>query len=700
MFSQKVFLLLGVLPLLVLSGIFWENFRKPEPIVVTDPVRVAGEPGEALVLNIKGQGITEDTTAILTPRIDNNQAIVTTFPLPGIFNDAVLYRDYLYLGTVDKGLYAVDVSHPRQPRLLNTYLVNRPVANVLRINELLVAACGKQGLFFFKILDNGLLEYLNDFPAHQTVIKGSYAGGYLYVAAGRYGVLSLNISDLQHIDMVADGASEGFVTDLFTFGNLLVTGTTNPHQLKSYRLDPDGGFTKIAVQKLSGRIRSMVQKGPDLYVATTDGLSVYRLLPSGNFKRLMHRPELRSAEKLFSGNDGIYVFKNYSALNFLSIDTFTLSDNYFLSSKVRTLSELGDYLLVSGFKTGLTLIDKKALQPDNVARLYEMPVPVENLFFHRDKIYVMGEKGVFTLAQGKGQPDLQQISPVKTGFLIMFKGLLVAGHKETGIEIFDISTDQPAVVATWPKIKSLQLGVSGKFILSASGINGMSCIDADKISAPVVTDTLENIHILDFQVADQLIYLATKDNGLMIFSLSEQGQFQLLSQTSTPFPMSQFDYAVALEVVKGKAYIANGRSGLLIIDVGNPRNPEIVSSLGLPGESKGVLIRDDMAMVISGESGLRLIDVGNPEAPRVVGQMNIPRLLSRIQLSDDMFYLPRVQGNLLVLPAPRRATRVSVQSSKNARIEFRAPEVGGHFDLHLTNGAGMVTLEDAVVIRN
>ncbi len=697
--NRKVFLMVtAVFLAAVLMGVSWFPLRGAGPLRVDTPVRQARGPGDRLVVNLKGEGFTAGMAALLTPSIDNNQAIAATFPLPGSFYDTVAYRDCLYLGSLDQGLYAVDISEPRRPRLLKEYLPGRPVVDLLRIDDLLVAVCGQQGLVLFKIRQDGYLRPLGEFPSRLSMTKASYAAGYLYVAAGPDGLLSLKVSDPEQVEIATGGGAEGFVTDLFTFDGLLVAATKDPHQLKSYRLDGQGRFTEIAVRNLSGQIRSMVQKGNDLYVATTDGLSIYRVSPEGAFVVLGHFPELKSTEKLFSGSDAVYIFKNYSALAFLNVENFGLSSNYFLSSKVRTLDEIGDYLLVSGYQTGLTLIDKRALQPYRVSRAQEMSVPVRNLYFHQHKIYVMGEKGLFVMNEKDGA-YLQQLSAVRTSSLTLFKNFLVAGHMDSGLEIFDISSGRYEAVATWPEIRVSQLDVAGRFILAASGIAGIRCIDPENISAPVVTASLA-VHVLDFKVADDLVYLATKENGLMILRLSKGGEFQVLGKVNTPFPMNQFDVASALEIVGGKAYIANGGSGLLIADVEDPRRPKILSSLGLPGESKGLLVRDGLAMVLSGANGLSLVDVRHPAAPMLVGQMNIPGVARRIHLFNGVLYLPRTVGSLLALPAPGWATRVRVLSSRHMDIEFPIPKSAGHFNLHLANDQGAVTLSDAVVIRN
>jgi len=55
--------------------------------------------------------------------------------------------------------------------------------------------------------------------------------------------------------------------------------------------------------------------------------------------------------------------------------------------------------------------------------------------------------------------------------------------------------------------------------------------------------------------------------------------------------------------------------GLLILDVSNPATPSVLSSLYMPGYAFGLAVEGDYAYVAEGGSGLVIVNVANPAAP-------------------------------------------------------------------------------------
>jgi len=69
------------------------------------------------------------------------------------------------------------------------------------------------------------------------------------------------------------------------------------------------------------------------------------------------------------------------------------------------------------------------------------------------------------------------------------------------------------------------------------------------------------------------------------------------------------------------AYVADGTSGLKIVDISDPSSPQLRGSYDTPGNALDVWISGMLACVADGYSGLQLIDVTNPrraDASRLV----------------------------------------------------------------------------------
>jgi hypothetical protein len=59
-------------------------------------------------------------------------------------------------------------------------------------------------------------------------------------------------------------------------------------------------------------------------------------------------------------------------------------------------------------------------------------------------------------------------------------------------------------------------------------------------------------------------------------------------------------------------YVADLRSGLQVIDISNPQNPQIVGSVDTPGIASDLTVSDTFAWVADWSSGLQVIDITNP----------------------------------------------------------------------------------------
>lgn len=81
------------------------------------------------------------------------------------------------------------------------------------------------------------------------------------------------------------------------------------------------------------------------------------------------------------------------------------------------------------------------------------------------------------------------------------------------------------------------------------------------------------------------------------------------------------DFAVALQVEGGLAYLATWNAGLTIVDVGDPTNPRRIGQLDTPGHAVDVHVQGDLAFVADLAGGMRVIDVSEPSSPREAGHV-------------------------------------------------------------------------------
>jgi len=93
------------------------------------------------------------------------------------------------------------------------------------------------------------------------------------------------------------------------------------------------------------------------------------------------------------------------------------------------------------------------------------------------------------------------------------------------------------------------------------------------------------------------------------------------------------------------AYLADGASGLQIIDILDPVNPVELGSVDTPGSAWGVVVDGSVAYVTDYTGGLQVIDVSDPAAPVLVGSADTDQALMRSAIAGDHLYAAaRIDG--------------------------------------------------------
>ena len=95
--------------------------------------------------------------------------------------------------------------------------------------------------------------------------------------------------------------------------------------------------------------------------------------------------------------------------------------------------------------------------------------------------------------------------------------------------------------------------------------------------------------------------------------------------------------------------MADGDSGLRVIDVSNPTNPQEIAYYDTPGSARGVYVTGGYAYVADGDSGLRVIDVSNPPYPREIGYYDTPGNAHGVHVTGNYAYVADGWGVLRVI---------------------------------------------------
>ena len=117
-------------------------------------------------------------------------------------------------------------------------------------------------------------------------------------------------------------------------------------------------------------------------------------------------------------------------------------------------------------------------------------------------------------------------------------------------------------------------------------------------------------------------------------------------------------------VVRGDyAYIADGPSGLGIVNISNPEEPENTGSLDTDGSTLALAVEGDLAYLADGMRGLVIVDISNPEEPEAIGEFSVGMsIINDVAVSGDYAYLTDLMNGMRIIDVsdPENPEQVSL----------------------------------------
>lgn len=136
------------------------------------------------------------------------------------------------------------------------------------------------------------------------------------------------------------------------------------------------------------------------------------------------------------------------------------------------------------------------------------------------------------------------------------------------------------------------------------------------------------VSIEGIDVAGAHVYVAAHDKGVLV--LEHKGD-SLVQIASLGGMQNAWDVAAAGKVL----YVADGKAGLVSVDVSDPSNPSIRGRVRFDGNSQSVVVdaARNTAWVAAGAAGVVALDISDPAKPTVVGRYDSPGSALQVSLS-------------------------------------------------------------------
>lgn len=130
--------------------------------------------------------------------------------------------------------------------------------------------------------------------------------------------------------------------------------------------------------------------------------------------------------------------------------------------------------------------------------------------------------------------------------------------------------------------------------------------------------TYEIGRINDMEIAGNYLYIATNDDGLLIYDLSNSPTLALVNQ----FKWAGHIEAIALSNQYGYVLLREG--ALHILNIENPYNIQVEGELTLPKSHRSFLdiaIISNYAVLANHSNGVYIVDLTDPQRPTIISHM-------------------------------------------------------------------------------
>lgn len=414
--------------------------------------------------------------------------------------------------------------------------------------------------------------------------------------------------------------------------------------LRIYELTAKDGLTFITSFKADSYIEDMMTANNYLYLATSGGgISTFDLSNPRSPKFVSRGSFVENSTALYVDDKMGYLISRFSGIYFVDMSDII---NPKLRAKFQNGHILGNFILNGSYA------------------------------------YILSPKsGLLTVdLTNKEYPNVIDISPADTAYNDGFiaetdnnKYLLLRGNI-SGFGLYNLDDPgNPQFIETFqPDAKLIKAKIEGDLLISISKSSDDEKINIYNLSKAAGAKSLAHIetpgNINDFEIRNNILYIAAGDSGLAIFDLKEPEHPTLLSRT-------KYDRPIKSICLNGKyAYLSPGPStagcimlhhfNTVMVDISNGKNPEIGNECKkvdftmnyINSETK--FINSRYALIPFATFNwikmfyLQLIDFSAPETPCLISKIYFVAAIQDIEVDDEYIYLTAsnwTSGNELLI---------------------------------------------------
>ncbi len=200
-----------------------------------------------------------------------------------------------------------------------------------------------------------------------------------------------------------------------------------------------------------------------------------------------------------------------------------------------------------------------------------------------------------------------------------------------------------------------EMAIEGDYVYMARYGGGLSIFEITDPESPSVVANYEG-YITDVFVSNESAYITIKECCLEILDVSKpvepqkKGVIPVEGKVEDVFVNGDYLFIVNSEIDREYYEKVISNSCLQIYDVEDSEEPRIVSEYSFENSARSIFVRDGYAYVLVDETGMEIIDVRDPYNPEsiAIGNCDTGGLCAEIKLEGSYAYLSPTRGTYCV----------------------------------------------------
>lgn len=224
-----------------------------------------------------------------------------------------------------------------------------------------------------------------------------------------------------------------------------------------------------------------------------------------------------------------------------------------------------------------------------------------------------------------------------------------SGNSTGGASQSNITMDKPLKAVSKPKgarsslsqmlgklkgstnFNASTMAVTDSYIAAIEPRKGLSLYELDKDTAWLEGTLQTGGFAIDLVASDGYLYVANSRDGVRIGRVSNEGTVEWIGHVQT-------SVARDLALNGSNLILADGDSGIKVIDVSDPRNPVVIGGMDSPFFQSAIVTQGDYAYTAGGLGGAEVYDISNPRSPKLVWREEFSEVRG-VHVDRDHLYL-------------------------------------------------------------